>query len=292
MMSILAKFFRWNNSKLVVAENQIVEKVLKIFFYLSLMVFRALKPRSPGESTPEVIRNFDSDIIMKIDRSRAMGAALYWTGFHEFREFLFLHRYLKGDMVFVDVGANLGEYSLFAAKRLSNGRVLSFEPLPSTRSLLNHNIALNEIKNIEVFPIGLSSRNETMAIHEFDDVHEGLATFYPGDRSSRTALRVQLKKLDDIVLGSALKRVDFVKIDIEGGELNALQGSRVTIERYHPVFMIEINEITYRSAGYSVADVCNFFGEFNYLPYHIMKKGRLERATILPAFGNIVFMRQ
>ena len=206
-----------------------------------------------------MIHNFDSDLSLYIDRSRAMGAARYWTGFHEFREFLFLHRFLKPDMVFVDVGANLGEYSLFAAKRLTSGIILSFEPLPSIRSVLEKNIQINRFDNIRVFPFGLSDTNERMTIHEFEDVHEGLATLYPGDRPSKTTVDVQLKTLDDIITGSEIKKIDVIKMDIEGGELKALQGSRKLIELYHPVFMIEINEQTYKTAGYTIGNVLQFF---------------------------------
>lgn len=289
---MLARFFRWNNSKLIITDNIVVEKILKIFFYLSVVVYRRAMPRSAEESKQVTIENFDSDLSLHIDRCRAMGAALYWTGFHEFREFLFLHRYLKPDMVFVDVGANLGEYSLFAAKRLSRGKVLAFEPLSSILSVLNRNIKLNGFKNIDVFPFGLSSHDETMTIYEFEDVHEGLATFYPGDRQSRMAIAVELKKMDDVVSSQKLNRIDFIKIDIEGAELKALQGCQSVIRLYQPVFMIEINEETYRTAGYTVPDVLDFFSKVNYQPYQIKKRGLIEKCEVLPAFGNILFMPQ
>ena len=290
MNEILARFFRRNNSRLIGSRNVIGEKLLKLFFYVSVLIYRKASPRPGSPSRPVVIDNFDSDLKLNIDRGRAMGCAIYWTGFHEFREFLFLHQYLKPEMTFIDVGANLGEYSLFAAKRLTRGRVLAFEPLPTIRAVLQKNVLLNGFRNIDVYPIGLSSRTETLTIHEFEDVHEGLATFYPGDRISRSSVAVELKKLDDIITSLSPLRIDFIKIDIEGGELKALQGALSVISRYRPTFMIEINEVTYAAAGFTIKDIELFFSEVGYKSYEIRKRGRIERCEALPAFGNILFM--
>ena len=291
MSGMMARFFRWSNSKLIVTDNFIASKILKIVFYLSLLVYRRSRPSAVGVSCKEIIDNFDSDIKLHIDRSRSMGSALYWTGFHEFREFLFLHRYLKPDMIFVDVGANLGEYSLFAAKRLSKGKVLSFEPLPSIRKVFEENVRLNGFNNIDVYPFGLSAVPETMPIHEFEDVHEGLATFYPGERHGKT-ISVELKRLDDVVIQGGFRTIDFIKMDIEGGELKALEGSRLVIERFRPAFMVEVNAVTYQTAGYATEDVFDFFNTVSYRPYTIEKQGRIEMVGDIPRFANILFMPQ
>lgn len=290
MTEMLARFFRWNNSMLITTDNVIVEKILKVFLFLSLIVYRRATPSSAGKSCPVIIHNFDLTLKLRVDRCRAMGAALFWTGFHEFREFQFLHRYLKPDMVFVDIGANLGEYSLFAAKRLAAGKVLAFEPLTSIRAVLEENIRINNFGNINVFPVGLASEEQVMTIHEFEDVHEGLATFFPGGRQSKSAREVELKRMDDLLTSHDPGRIDFVKIDIEGGELSALKGCRNMIARYRPVFMVEVNEETYRTAGYEVKDILDFFADFNYKPYEIRRRGAIARCGTLPAFDNILFM--
>lgn len=284
----IPNFFRSSNSKLITTDNILLEKMLKVVLYLSTIVYRRARKRNRKRDIT-IINNFDRDIRMKIDPSRSMGAALYWTGFHEFREFIFLHRFLKKDMIFVDVGSNQGEYTLFAAKRLTHGRVLAFEPLPSIRNVLNENISLNGFRNIDVFNCGLSDREGTVQIHEIENVHEGLATFYPGDRISKIAFQVQLKSLDNIFETLNLNRLDFIKIDIEGGELEALKGSRNVIQKYHPVLMVEINEETYNAAGYSSKDVTSFFDDIGYQAYEIVRRGRLKKCVSLPSFGNIIF---
>ena len=290
MMSsrFISRVFRFFNSKLIYADNIIVEKLLKIILLLSGVVYRRQR-KSKGNNITVLVENFDSTIKMEVDISRSMGSAIYWTGFHEFREFIFLHRFLKPEMIFVDIGANQGEYSLFAAKRLTQGRVLAFEPLPSILKVLKKNIELNQFKVIEVFELGLSDKEEMLKIHEIEDEHEGLATFYPGERKGLAEFEVQLKTLDDVVEKSNCPRVDFIKLDIEGGELKALKGSRKTIGKFKPLVMVEINNDTYQAAGYSSTDIVEFFSALNYHPFMFMKRGIIKRCSILPKFGNLIF---
>lgn len=287
MTNILAYLFRSINSKLITIDSSFLEKLLKVSLFFSLLLYRKLP--KPNRRTPVLINNFDSSIRMMIDRSRSMGSAIFWTGFHEFREFLFLHRYLKSDMVFVDIGANQGEYALFAAKRLTAGKVVAFEPLPSMLKLLYENIKLNRFENIQVFEKGLSDKEQTLVIHEVEDAHEGLATIFLGDRVSKKSFSIQLARLDDLFAQTGLGKLDFIKIDIEGAELSALRGSEGLIRKYNPTVMVEINEKTFAAAGYKIQDVLDFFDQLGYTSYSIGKGGKLEACKQLPVFANIVF---
>lgn len=289
---MLAKTFRSVNSRLITVDNVIAEKVLKSVFAVSVFVYRNFGKNKDVKPAVVQIDNFDGSVKMMIDRSRSMGSAIYWTGFHEFREFLFLHKFLKPEMVVVDVGANQGEYALFSAKRVTKGKVIAFEPLPSILKVLYENIRLNNFTNIQVFPGGLSDVEGSLKIHEIEDEHEGLATIYPGERKSRSSFDIKLRTLDDVVREESVERIDFVKIDIEGGELKALVGSQQSIQKHKPVFMVEINEVTYRSAGYTVDDIDSFFKKNSYQAWSIGKGGRLLKCMKLPAFGNIVFKPQ
>jgi FkbM family methyltransferase len=287
-MNFLSNLFRTLNGKLITTDNLVAEKILKLCFAVSVMVYRNDKKKA--KRTQElIIENFAGNIRMKVDRARSMGASLYWTGFHEFREMFFLHRFLKPAMTFVDVGANQGEYSLFAAKRLSNGKVIAFEPLASIRKVFEENIKLNGFINIQVFDCGLSDKSGALDFHEIEGPDEGLGTLYLGDKKSKAIINIQLRSLDQIADEHSIGKIDFIKMDIEGGELNALKGSIKTIEKYRPVIMIEINESTYQAAGYSTQDIINFFTAIKYEPYEIGKRGRLMKCSSLPTFGNLIY---
>lgn len=286
----LPQLLRTVNSRLITVNSPLVEKLLKASFAFSVFLYRRAGRMKPGPEAMARINNFDGSIRMHVDRSRFIGASLYWTGFHEFREFIFLHQFLKPDMVFVDVGANQGEYSLFAAKRLTSGKVLSFEPLPAITQLLRDNIALNGFTNITVFEAGLSDKARHVAIHELEGDNEGLATLHLAGRKPVSSTTITLETLDQAVERQSLPRVDFVKIDIEGEELRALGGSQKTIQKYKPVFMIEINRTTFEAAGYGVKHIAEFFDAAAYRACVIGKRGKLESCLQLPDFGNIIFM--
>jgi FkbM family methyltransferase len=287
-MNFLSNLFRTLNGQLITTDNVIIEKILKLCFAVSVRVYRYDRNK-PKKKQELVIENFAGNIRMKVDRARSMGASLYWTGFHEFRELFFLHWFLKPEMTFVDVGANQGEYSLFAAKRLSKGTVMAFEPLASIREVFEENIRLNGFNNIQVFDCGLSDKNGSLDFHEIEGPDEGLGTLYLGDKKSKSVIRIPLRSLDEIVQELSIPKIDFIKLDIEGGELNALKGSVETIRKYKPVIMIEINDATYKAAGYSTADIENLFTTMKYEPYEIGKRGRLIKCSSLPTFGNLIY---
>src|SRR6267154_3857129 len=165
----LAWIFRTLNAHLITTSFSWVRKPLKVLFLLSEKVKSWSLKKSDGKPHWEIISNFDKDIALKIDRSRSMGASLYWTGLHELREFMFLHRYLEKEMAALDVGANLGEYTVFMAKRLREGRVLSFEPMALIRTQLQENVRLNDFKQVAIFDFGLSDKKEQLNLHEVDD---------------------------------------------------------------------------------------------------------------------------
>jgi len=286
MTDSLAKLLRSMNARLVGEDNWITEKFLKIFYGTSVF-FHRLKLGSRNRFV--VIENFDRTLKLKINTSWSMGFSIYWSGFHEFHEFLFLNKFLKKDMVFVDIGANLGEYSLFAAKRLSFGKVLAFEPMPKMHALLEENKALNQFDNIVILKYGLSAQEGMLPIHEIENAHEGLSTFFPGNQKSRTITNVPLKVFDAEVDSLGIERIDFIKIDIEGSELSALKGAIKSIQKFKPLVMVEINQQTYGMAGYSIDDVYSFLADLSYTPFAITKTGALVSTTRKPVLENIVF---
>jgi FkbM family methyltransferase len=287
-MEWLAYIFRSVNSHIITTQTVWVRKFLKVFFLLTTKVRRFQKLGGP--SSFYTISNFDSDLKLKIDRARSMGASLYWTGFHEMRELIFLNRFLKADMVALDVGANLGEYTVFMAKRLRKGKVISFEPLKKNLVLLEENVKLNRFDNVVISNLGLSDSSEQIEIHELEDeMNEGLATIHLGERKSKMSYPVQLELLDSLVDSFDMKRIDFIKMDIEGAELKALKGSIETIRKFKPLVMVEISDVTYQAAGYSKVDIHHFFKTLQYVPYHVDKNGRLASLSQLPEFGNVIY---
>lgn len=292
LQSGITKLFRSLNANLLYRLPWPVEKFLKVMLVISETFYRSWM-RKPHASEHIIVTNIDKDITMKVDPSKAMGAAFYWMGFHELNEWRFLNHYLKSDMVFIDIGANQGEFSLFAAKRLTQGRVLAFEPVDFFYNLLKENIARNNFKNIETFHYGLSNEVKQLPIymgHTGAGEHEGLATIFQSDQRARFIQNIELEILDEQLPALALQRIDFMKIDVEGAEMLVLKGALKTIERFKPLIMLEINQATYQAAGYTVPDVIRFFADLGYTLHVMTKSGTLKAVTATPDFCNAVFV--
>ena len=289
MVSLLTNIFRTLNANLIYKSPWPIHKALKVFKRLTDIIYRKCRT---SRSRVVTISNFDKTISLRLDTSATIAGAIYWTGFHELRELMFLHRFLKPDMVFVDIGANLGEYTLFAAKRLTQGKVLAYEPANKMYRLLNENISLNQFDNIITFQIGLSNEVGTLPLYNAasGNTNEGLSTLYPSDTSTSITEHISLAIFDQEFEKLKLTRLDFIKMDIEGAELSALWGSKNVLQKFKPLVLIEINESSYRAAGYTVEDINSFFRALNYSMHLITKTGILKRSDLTPNFCNVVFV--
>mgnify|MGYP000061752300 CR=1 FL=1 len=166
--------------------------------------------------------------------------------FHESNNDLINLIKLGGD-VFIDIGANIGFFTIIAAQKFNN--VLSFEPTPISLSHLRDNIKLNEIENIEIFECALSDKlgRLNLNVNPLNSGGNSLNNFSSSmiEKSSRndwTSFDVDVKTLDNILLNKkiTINSLDLLKIDIEGHEVPALKGSINTISKYKPLIYAEV----------------------------------------------------
>ena len=290
MMPAIAAVFRSLNAQLLYRDG-LINPVLKLCYLISGYFFkRWIAKKRPSQLT--TINNFGGNLKIQVDLSKTMGASIYWTGFHEFKEMRFLHSFLKKEMTFIDVGANQGEFSLFAAGRLSGGRVLAFEPMSLFFDRLTLNVKLNNMTNIKCFQLGLSDRAGETEIYFNDDNqlnHEGLASLFTLNKDDQRREIIQVRMLDDIVQTEKIGKIDLIKIDVEGSEWAALRGSEKVLKQYKPALMVELNDATAALAGYKVEDMINWLKTFGYTPHRIVRKG-LEPLQVRPPFCNAVFL--
>ena len=128
---------------------------------------------------------------------------------------------LKPGDRFVDVGANVGAYSLWVAKIIGPyGKGVAIEPQPTVLARLVTNIALNPAFNIQVFPCGAGPREGTLRL-SIGSSNEGGASLATG-QGGGDSIDVAIRPLLDIVSAAGLDRIDALKIDIEGFEDQAL----------------------------------------------------------------------
>jgi FkbM family methyltransferase len=176
-----------------------------------------------------------------------MSLCLYAGGSFEPNEFVLLAQVLKPGMVFVDGGANEGLYSLFASKRVSpEGLVIAVEPSSRELERLKANIKLNRASNIRPRQAALGQGSGTAELAIAEAGHEGQNTVGQAVSNPTVATvgheKVDLVTLDELVEREGLSRVDFVKLDVEGSEFDALRGATETLVRHRPLLQLEIEE--------------------------------------------------
>lgn len=167
----------------------------------------------------------------------------------------------KGDVVF-DAGANEGALSIIYAKKVGvSGQVFSFEPDTININVLHQNLELNEdVENVKLIKNGLWDKATVLDFFEAGNV--GSSMFYE-DKSSKK-VSIKTISIDDVVASENISKLDFVKMDIEGAEVKALEGAVSTIKQLKPNFAIaSYHLVDGKLTHFAVED---FFKQINY-PY-------------------------
>ncbi len=146
----------------------------------------------------------------------------------------------KPQSVFVDVGANIGQHSLFMSRFAA--QVHSFEPFAKVRDRLLLQIAHNRLENIRVHALGLSNENARMPFFAPTGSNEGIGSFDASTTSKGNVAigELELVKGDDYLAREGIDRIDILKMDVEGFEKLALQGLRETLLTTRPLLVCEV----------------------------------------------------
>ncbi len=130
---------------------------------------------------------------------------------------------LRPGMVFVDIGANIGTYSLFVAEQCSdNARIVSFEPHPRTFAKLSYNIRANGYSSIEPINEGVGSERGQLRLHTSGGTNIGTASILAEAIDSKHHVEIKVAPLCETLAQRNIERIDLLKIDIEGFEDRAL----------------------------------------------------------------------
>jgi FkbM family methyltransferase len=174
----------------------------------------------------------------------------------------YLTQNLTPDDVFIDVGANLGFFTILCAPLVS--RVIAFEPVSLSHRYCKANIALNGLTNVDLFQCGLWSENTTANI-KTDTSNMGGASI-SRDGSAFGVESIRCVSLDSMIASgeASVPSIAIIKMDIEGAELFALEGMKASLEKFRPKIVMELNRPAMSRFNTTVADVWNFFSSRSY----------------------------
>ncbi len=214
-------------------------------------------------------------------------------GKFELAESSFVQRYLKPGMTVLDIGAHHGFYSLLASLVVGpGGRVYSFEPSPRERNALLKHLRLNRRTNVQVMDFALGNENADANLYVVDGNQTGCNSLRPPVVLSGTSsAKVRVARLDDWLEQQKISHIDFVKLDVEGGEIQVLKGSERLLERKpRPVILMEVQDIRTQPWGYRSKDVVEHLNRRGFTWLAINRNGYLEPLDIsaIEFDGNFV----
>ncbi|NMG05944.1 FkbM family methyltransferase [Brasilonema sp. UFV-L1] len=243
---------------------------------------------SYGRSNQFEIRNLHADIQRNI----------YFRGYYEIREINIVKQFLRAGDIFVDVGANIGLYTILASNIVGQGgRVIAFEPSNQISKHLRRNLEINFIKNVKVEQIALSRENGLATWSGVMDTNEGAGSIIRNPENYTSIIEeVKTLKFDDYFVSHAFKKIRFMKIDVEGAEMLVLQGmSQVLEKKAVEYLMIEVSDYLLPTVGSSSQELFQMLQKsgydlylIKYLPFNRYTLKLIQHTTTQKHyFGNI-----
>jgi len=218
------------------------------------------------------------DLRFRFRIEDAIGRWIFKRGSYEaeLTEFITHNVELNDDSVCIDVGANIGWYTLTLArtakKRVS---ILAFEPDPLNFKLLSENISLNGCSAVRAIQKAVSDSEETRTLYLYANKNRGRHSLLP--INTQGTVEVQTIALDVFLEREGVdpRRVAFMKIDVEGYEFHVLNGAKRLLTTV-PLVLCEYSPGYMRHGGSDPQSVVSLFREMNYLP-HALQNGALHR---------------
>jgi FkbM family methyltransferase len=190
-----------------------------------------------------------------------------------------LRRFIRRAGLVLDVGANIGFYSVPLA--IAGARVLAFEPVPQNVARPRQNVALNGLERaIDIHAVALSSEAGSAEITLREDfaggggVGNAAIAITDGKDGEFATVNVPLARLDALFPSiGAGGHIDVIKVDIEGHEDHFLRGARATIIEHRPVILMEMNRWYYERRGLDLDALLPTLLPDGYRPHSISEKG-------------------
>lgn len=187
----------------------------------------------------------------------------------------FLDRRLKKGSVFIDIGANAGFLGMEAANRVGEkGLVYAFEPNPyifaSLAQVFSHN---SHYRNYILNQLAVADKRETVSFFISGSTQSLMerSGFRP-ENENRIEVRAMAMDLDTYLGTSIVPHL--IKIDVEGAEVEVLQGMKRIMQTFKPAVLIEIHGNYFEKPAGHVESIFDYFTEYNYVPYNVLKSSR------------------
>lgn len=207
--------------------------------------------------------------------------SIYYTGTYEKGTLHILKKVLKENNVFVDIGANIGLMSILSSSIVKNkGCVYSFEPNPNTYKILKENISINNISNIELSRYAIGNKSESSVIYDNLESNRGSSSLIKPEVET-DKYDIEVVRLSDYFENKDIK-IDLIKADIEGYELEALNGAIEILKRDNPpMLIVECSEIRDNVNDNNREELFNFITKVNKYKIFKLQGGKSRKSKLI-----------
>lgn len=256
-------------------------------------LIQALRPMLVGSRFSDQSTYFGLQIVC--DLHEWVGWQVYYFGYNynERAHTRFFRNVLRPGQVVLDVGANMGYYTLLAAQGVGEeGEVHSFEPVERTFERLSYNVRLNGLRNVRLNRLVVSDSPGEMVVHVAPESNIGMSSLaVPACGSTRTE-QVRALTVNDYCADHRIDRVDLLKIDTEGAELQVLRGASEVLRRNPSLrILAEVHGGNLARFGDSAEGIGSYLQEFGLLPHRITESGPV-RVSEVPEDNLVLFCRE
>lgn len=230
------------------------------------------KPLSGGKNrrTTELRQ---ADVRLVCDLTKLIQRHLYFWGHYEEQSCAHWIRLAREARVVFDIGANVGLYSLLAAWANPGSQIHAFEPTPEVAAILKENIELNGPRNISVAQVAVGDADRRGFLRlcaGSDGSNEGM-NYLSRDKKDETDLPVEVVSLDGYCQRHSIEHIDLIKMDIEGGEYEALLGAGQMLHRQAiGCIFLELTEWAAERSGHSTDAIKRLLVDAG---YHLFRVG-------------------
>jgi FkbM family methyltransferase len=235
-----------------------------------------------------LITTLGEDLRVRIYPKDIIGRYIFIDGIFEHDCWNFVKGFLRPGMMVFDLGANLGQYTLLAARRVGEqGQVHSFEPSERMFGELQFNVELNDLsETCRLNRLAVSDMAGVAKLSRYEEGAEVFGSLGTHQRQEASIVgyeEVRTIKLDDYIAQQGSDHVDFIKMDIEGAELLALRGAAGLLSRQDaPTILLEMGDVNTVGFGYKSDDLWDYLEGLGYRMYSLGPQGESLREAQRP----------
>ncbi len=283
-------FFIYSHSKLQTLKNYILESELKKIWFANLI--SGILPNRAKMRVLKKLYDYENDKIIGVDlvtpllndglvcfvnTKDLIGWKILFYGEYEEDTNRILKEYVKPGDVVIEAGANIGSETLILSKLVGNsGMVYGFEPSPYVFDRLKINIQINELQNVKAYDVALGEDDKMITFNIFPKgyCNSGMSSKYL-ETSVTKKIDVKQQTLDTFIAENNINKVSFLKMDIQGAELDLIKGASKTLEKFHPIIFSEAYD-----DQIDTKLLYEILKSLNYTVYKLVPNGKIEFKTI------------